>query len=103
MFDRLSLNAISTAKTPAILGKKVVISHDHEESDDDETSILQTSTRSSQAHETLTTRAPMQPQSFAVHKDLLKAQSRTYAEIGQMVAALKSIWKWRKVEDDYIG
>jgi len=103
LFNRLPFSVLSTAKTSAILGKQVDILQDHEGSDEDETPALQRSMKSRPTPSARTARTPLAAKELKVHRDLLKAQSRTYVEIGQMVAALKSMWRWRVIEDEYIG
>lgn len=102
LYERLPFSAVSTAKTPSILGKQVDILQDYEGSDEDEAPALQRTTRTKSALTIGPTRAPMPPRKLKAVRDLLKRQSKTYIELGQMNAAMTSLWKWRRVEDEYI-
>jgi len=101
LFERLPFSSISTAKTPAILGTQLDI-HDYEGADEGEAQAFQKSTRSSQIRDTQSPQVRLSLENDKLHRELLKVQSRTYVELGQMVAALKSMWRWRRIEDEYV-
>lgn len=87
--------------TPSLLGKSINIMDEHEGSDDEKPPPLRRSSRKPMFKAVRGSRSTT-PRKDKVHRDTLQSHAKTYYELGQLAAALDSLWSWRAVEDEYL-
>ncbi|KAH0555679.1 hypothetical protein GP486_006376 [Trichoglossum hirsutum] len=91
LFRRIPSSRISLEKTEHIIGKRVDISMDSEESDDEEEAVTDTgiSGATSEQH-----RIPSSPQIVRNMHEVLRSQAKSYVELEKLVASLDALETW---------
>ncbi|KAH0544991.1 hypothetical protein FGG08_000917 [Glutinoglossum americanum] len=99
LLRRIPSSRISLEKTEHIIGKKVDISVDAEESDDEVDIATNTGVprAASDRH-----RTPLSPQQTRKMHEVLSKQAKSYVELEKLVAALDTLEIWRLVVEEKI-
>jgi hypothetical protein len=91
---------ISLEKTEHIIGTKVDISVDAEDSDDEEdTSANAGKPRAVRYHDSTSPSSPMEIREM---REVLSAQATSYIELEKLVVALDTLQTWRLIVDEKI-
>ncbi len=88
--------------TLGVLGKSIDIMDEHEGSDDEKPPPLRRSSRKPPLFKAARGLPSTVPQKAKVLRDTLQSHAKTYYELGQLAAALDSLWSWRAAEDEYL-
>ncbi|KAI9775472.1 MAG: Nucleoporin nup84 [Geoglossum umbratile] len=100
LLRRMPTSHISLEKTEHIIGTKVDISIDAEDSDDDEgTSANAGKSRAVRDHDGTLPSSPMQIREM---REVLSAQATSYIELEKLVVALDTLQTWRLIVDEKI-